>query len=306
MRIAAIDLGTNQFHLLVAEQTAEGKLNILAKENRFVRLGEGGINDALIVSDAIERALGAMHDFQAIIRQHECQKVGAVATSAVRNAKNGKMLINRIAEATGIQVEVIDGNREAELIYEGIRATIPIYELSLIADIGGGSVEFVICNAEKMLWKASFEIGAQRLFYRFHTIDPIPAENVVALNQYLSRTLQPLTEAIEQYHPTTIIGSSGSFSTLYKLYAGLEGIGYEKNRPEYELPVEGYYRVHKQLLLKNRIERSEMPGMRPERKDMIVTASCIVYFLVRLLHSEKIRVVSASLREGLLASLANE
>lgn len=306
MRIAAIDLGTNQFHLLVAEQTAEGRFNILAKEDRFVRLGEGGINDALIVSDAIERALSAMHDFQAIIRQHECQKVGAVATSAVRNAKNGEILIDRIAEATGIQVEVIDGYREAELIYEGIRATIPISELSLITDIGGGSVEFIICNAEEILWKGSFEIGAQRLFYRFHTIDPIPAENVVSLNHYLSRTLQPLAEAIEQYKPAMIIGSSGSFSTLYKLYAGMNNIGYEKNQPEYELPVEGYYRVHKQLLLQNRIERSEMPGMRPERKDMIVTASCIVYFLVRLLHSEKMRVVSASLREGLLASLAHE
>jgi exopolyphosphatase/guanosine-5'-triphosphate,3'-diphosphate pyrophosphatase len=306
MRIAAIDLGTNQFHLLVAEKTDEGKFNILAKEDRFVRLGEGGINDALIVSEAIERALSAMHDFQKIIRQHECQKVGAVATSAIRNAKNGAMLINRIAEATGIEVEIIDGHREAELIYKGIRATIPINELSLIADIGGGSVEFIICNAKEILWKESFEIGAQRLFYRFHTIDPIPAENVVTLNQYLSRTLQPLAEAVEQYKPATIIGSSGSFSTLYKLYAGMDGISYEKNQPEYELPVEGYYRVHKQLLLKNRIERSEMPGMRPERKDMIVTASCIVYFIVRLLHSEKMRVVAASLREGLLASLANE
>jgi exopolyphosphatase/guanosine-5'-triphosphate,3'-diphosphate pyrophosphatase len=306
MRIAAIDLGTNQFHLLVAEKTDEGKFNILAKEDRFVRLGEGGINDALIVSEAIERALSAMHDFQKIIRQHECQKVGAVATSAIRNAKNGAMLINRIAEATGIEVEIIDGHREAELIYKGIRATIPINELSLITDIGGGSVEFIICNAKEILWKESFEIGAQRLFYRFHTIDPIPAENVVTLNQYLSRTLQPLAEAVEQYKPATIIGSSGSFSTLYKLYAGMDGISYEKNQPEYELPVEGYYRVHKQLLLKNRIERSEMPGMRPERKDMIVTASCIVYFIVRLLHSEKMRVVAASLREGLLASLANE
>jgi exopolyphosphatase/guanosine-5'-triphosphate,3'-diphosphate pyrophosphatase len=306
MRIAAIDLGTNQFHLLVAEKTDEGKFNILAKEDRFVRLGEGGINDALIVSEAIERALSAMHDFQKIIRQHECQKVGAVATSAIRNAKNGAMLINRIAEATDIEVEIIDGHREAELIYKGIRATIPINELSLITDIGGGSVEFIICNAKEILWKESFEIGAQRLFYRFHTIDPIPAENVVTLNQYLSRTLQPLAEAVEQYKPATIIGSSGSFSTLYKLYAGMDGISYEKNQPEYELPVEGYYRVHKQLLLKNRIERSEMPGMRPERKDMIVTASCIVYFIVRLLHSEKMRVVAASLREGLLASLANE
>jgi exopolyphosphatase/guanosine-5'-triphosphate,3'-diphosphate pyrophosphatase len=306
MKIAAIDLGTNQFHLLIAEHTAQGKLNILVKEDRFVRLGEGGINDSLIISEAIERALNAMRDFQGLIRLHGCTKIGAVATSAVRNAKNGEMLINSIAEATGIQVTVIDGNREAELIYEGIRATIPINELSLIADIGGGSVEFIICNAAEILWKESFEIGAQRLFYRFHTIDPIPAENVVALNHYLSRTLQPLAEAVEKYQPLALIGSSGSFSTLYKLYAGEEGISYEKNQPEYELPVEGYYRIHKQLLLKNRVERSEMSGMKPERKDMIVTASCIVYFLVRMLHPEKIRVVSASLREGLLASLAYE
>lgn len=305
MRIAAIDLGTNQFHLLIGEKTADGKLNILAKEDRFVRIGEGGINEALIIPDAAERALNAMRDFQKLIRQYDCQKIGAVATSAVRNAKNGQALIERIAEATGIRAEVIDGDREAELIYEGIRATVAIPKLSLIADIGGGSVEFIICDAEKIYWKASFEIGAQRLFYRFHTIDPIPVENVLALNQYLSHVLQPFVEALKAYNPVDVIGSSGSFSTLYKLYAGMEEITYQKGQPEYELPVEGYYRVHKQLLLKNRIERGEMPGMKPERKDMIVTASCIVHFLTRLLHTDKIRVVSASLREGLLAWLAD-
>ncbi|WP_448520693.1 Ppx/GppA phosphatase family protein [Rhodoflexus sp.] len=304
MKIAAIDLGTNQFHLLVAERTAEGKLNILVKEDRFVRLGEGGINEELIIPEAMERALNAMRDFQAVIREHNCEKVGAAATSAVRNAKNGEMLVKRIVEATGIQVEVINGEREAELIYEGIRATIPIDELSLITDIGGGSVEFVICNGEQIFWKGSFEIGVQRLFYRFHTIDPIPADNVVALNQYLSRTLQPLADAIQLYKPKVLIGSSGSFSTLYRLYASVNGMTYDKKQPEYQLPIEEYYNIHKKLLLKNRIERGEMPGMKAERKDLIVTGSCIVYFIVRSFQLEKIRVVSASLREGLLVSLA--
>ncbi|MCS7017848.1 MAG: exopolyphosphatase [Cytophagales bacterium] len=306
MRLAAIDLGTNQFHLLIAEQNPDGKLNILLKEDRFVRIGEGGINESLIMPEAMERAISAMRDFKTLIEQYHCQKVGAVATSAVRNAKNGTTLINRIAELTGIHVEIIDGEKEAVLIYEGIRHTINIAQISLVADIGGGSVEFIICDAAKIYWKASFEIGAQRLFYSFHTIDPIPAENVVALNHYLSHILQPLSDAVAHYKPANIIGSSGSFSTLYKLYAGMEGIVYEKGLPQYELPVEGYYKVHKQLLLKNRNERAEMPGMRPERKDMIVTASCIIYFLIRLLNPEKITVVSASLREGLLASLIDK
>ncbi|MCS6967559.1 MAG: exopolyphosphatase [Cytophagales bacterium] len=304
MKIAVIDLGTNQFHLLIAELTPEKKFNILAKEDRFVRLGEGAINESFIIPAAVERAVTAMQDFKKIIDQYNCQKVGAVATSAVRNAKNGQAFIQRIAETTGIQVEIIDGDREAELIYEGIRNAISIPETSLIVDIGGGSVEFIICNSAEMFWKSSVEIGAQRLFYRFHTIDPIPAENVVALNQYLARVLQPLSKAVAIYKPQVIIGASGSFSTLYKLYAAMNQIHYQPDQSEYYLPIEEYYHVHKQLLLKNRIERGEMPGMKPERKDLIVTASCIVHFVVRLFNIQKIRVVNASLREGLLVWLA--
>lgn len=300
MRIASIDVGTNHFHLLVVERQGSLRHEVY-KADRFVRLGEGGINERTITPQAQERALAALRDFKEKIDELGCQQIRAVATSAVRNAHNRQQFVEAVRQHTGIEVEVIDGNREAELIYAGIRSTIAINETSVIIDIGGGSVEFIICNPTAILWKQSFEIGAQRLFYRFHNIDPIPAENVVALNQYLAKMLQPLLDAAKAHEPKVLIGSSGTFDTLSNVYCHRHGLVLFEHAPEFELPLEGYRDIHKELLIKNRYERADMVGMNTERKDMIVTASCVVNFVLRSLHLHRMRVCAASLREGLAA-----
>ncbi|MDQ4140147.1 MAG: phosphatase, partial [Bacteroidota bacterium] len=172
-RIALIDMGTNTFHLLIAEIKPEGEPETLVKLKESVKLGQDGISLGAIAPDAVERALQTLTNFKVEIDKYDVSEVRAVATSAVRNAANGAKLTAAILKQTGIEVEVISGDREAELIYYGVKLALEIgSERSLIIDIGGGSVEFIICDGDTIFWKQSFEIGAQRLMDKFFINDP--------------------------------------------------------------------------------------------------------------------------------------
>ena len=166
-RIAIIDLGTNTFHLLIAD-TDGTTIQPVYAEKVPVRIGEGGINLGFISEEACERALLAMKAFKAKIEAFETSKSYATATSAFRNAQNGAALAKTIEEATSIAITIISGNREAELIYFGVKEALQLgEEKALIVDIGGGSVEFIIANEHTLFWKESFEIGGQRLMDLF-------------------------------------------------------------------------------------------------------------------------------------------
>src|SRR6185312_9793738 len=145
-RVAVIDLGTNTFHLLIAERGV-GEVNELVRCEVAVKLGEGGINQGLIQPAAFERGIEALRDFHSVILQHGVEQVRALATSALRNAANGREFIGRIKNETDIKIELIDGGAEAEFIFKGIKASECLSDRgNLIVDIGGGSVEFIICN----------------------------------------------------------------------------------------------------------------------------------------------------------------
>jgi exopolyphosphatase/guanosine-5'-triphosphate,3'-diphosphate pyrophosphatase len=301
MNIGIIDLGTNQIHLLIASTLPDGSVKVLYKEDRPVRLGEGGITEQRITDAARERALSALSSVKNILEQHNCAQVYAVATSAVRNASNGSDFINEVHQHTGIQIEVIDGDREAQLIYEGITSSKPLKEPSLIMDIGGGSVEFIFCSPDRQPEKFSFEAGAQRLLYRFHHIDPIPPENVGELNKYLDLLLEPLRKASERHRPYRLIGSAGVFETLWHIYQNRQPEA--ATTKESTIPLADFLLIHQELLLKSKQERGDIPGMAPERRGMIVVSSCLVHYVLAKLQIERFEISESSLREGLLASV---
>ena len=153
-RLALIDMGTNTFHLLITEVGTDGKLTDLVRTKLPVRLGQGGISNGAIAPEAYERALKTLKDFRRQIDEYGVETVRAMATSMVRNAANGDAFVDDVLEQTGIKVEVIDGAREAELIYYGVRsAGVLDAQTSMIMDIGGGSVEFILCNQHEIFWK---------------------------------------------------------------------------------------------------------------------------------------------------------
>ncbi|HEY9003548.1 MAG TPA: exopolyphosphatase, partial [Mucilaginibacter sp.] len=161
-RFAVMDLGTNMFHLLIAEGDINNFREIV-HEDVAVKLGEGGINKGMILPAPFERGIATMKQFAKQISDNNTQNIKAIATSALRNASNGKEFIERVKTEAGIDIEIVDGNREASFIYSGVKASGLLSDHnSLIMDIGGGSVEFIIGNQSELTWKQSFEIGAAR------------------------------------------------------------------------------------------------------------------------------------------------
>jgi len=305
-KIAIIDMGTNTFHLLIAEEEGKG-FNIILRDRLAVKLGMGGINNGLITESGIQRALVAMQSFSNTLQQYQVTKVYAFGTSAMRNARNSQEVIDRIRSLTGIEVSIISGDEEANFIYLGVKAALGLgTDVNLIIDIGGGSVEFIIADQEKIFWKQSFEIGAQRLLEKFQKHDPILPSEIEALDAYFDTELKPLFEQIAIFRPSVLVGSSGTFDTLSDIFCITHDIHKSFEEIETPLTIEGFYEIYESLIVKDRAERMEIPGMIEMRVDMIVVACCLVRYLVEHCEFSRVRVSTYSLKEGVLSHLTEE
>lgn len=302
-KIAIIDCGTNTFHLMILD-IKDGEYNILSREKQAVRIGAGGINDGRILDDAKERAFETLNSFKEKISKQGIKKVWSFATSAFRNAINGQEIQEKINKELDLNLEIISGDREAELIYKGVHLALNFsMDPVLVMDIGGGSVEFIIGNADGIFWKKSYEIGGQRLMEKFHHSDPITTKEIEQLENYLSVELQSLFDALVKYKPLCLAGASGTFDTLSEIHSTSINEIVNKDSPELSLSIEAYHLIHKQLIASKREERAEIPGMIPMRVDMIVVASCLINFLLARYFFQDIRVSTYSLKEGVLSEI---
>lgn len=303
-RIAVIDLGTNTFHLLIAENTEKGLVTLYSEKNS-VCIGKDGINRGLITDEASGRALATMHAFKAKLKEFQPATIVAIATSAFRNASNGPRLAEQLKQETGISISIISGEREAELIYLGVKEAVAIPQKALIIDIGGGSVEFILADDKTVYWKKSLEIGGQRLMEKFQTQDPMGIGELNALEHYLSEALEPLSEALQQFPTHELIGSSGSFDTFVDINSQEKGITLSSSsRKEVNLDLSDFYKIYQNLITKNRAERMEIPGMIDLRVDMIVVAAVLVRFLIETFDFSTLRVSSYALKEGVMSLVA--
>ena len=299
-RIAVIDLGTNTFHLFIVEVKGT-EIRTLYREKIAVKIGQNGISKGRISTPAKKRALHTLKIFKTIIDQFEVQTVKGVATSAIRSAKNGQELLDEIEATTTIKIEIISGDREAELIFYGVKSTGRLTETpNLVMDIGGGSVEFIIGNDEIILWKQSFEIGAQRLLDKFHKEDPMPIPSITEMNAWLQTDLNDLISAIKAFKPVGLIGCSGTFDTFSEIYMKENDLERKSGDLTFEFPVEDYNAIHNELITKDRRERMLIPGMVTMRVDMIVVASCLIQFVLQHMTTTSITACAYALKEGLL------
>ncbi|MDI9868257.1 Ppx/GppA phosphatase family protein [Flectobacillus roseus] len=309
MRKAIIDLGTNTFQLLVVEQEGQD-FQIIHEDSYAAKIGQGGISKGIITQEGIARAIAGLNYFKTILEKEDVSlaNVKAMATSAVRNASNGQEFCEKIIEATGISIQVISGDEEAGLIYEGVKLGTQIGRTpSMIIDIGGGSVEFIICDATKVFWKQSFEIGGQRLMDQFMSTDPISPRSVGLMRDYLEDALLPLTNAVHQYAPECIIGSAGSFETLVDMYwHKLHGEWSPREQVSFDLPISSFKESFLALVSQDREKRMQIPGMIELRVDMIVVGVCLIDFILKRYDIEQIKVSTYALKEGVLAKLLNQ
>jgi len=297
--VAIIDLGTNTFHLLIS---AAGK--VLLEERRPVRIGVGGINRDLITDEAEGRALDCLLEYARLSRYHGASKIFATGTSAFRNARNGAEVAARLERATNIPIHIISGEEEARLIWEGIRSGMNLGSgQSLIIDIGGGSVEFIIANQQEITWKQSLEIGGQRLIEKFNPADPITTAQVIQVSEYLKERLSVIAGPLAVHRPDVLIGSSGSFDTISEIHCRRIGLEYIHG-PETPIDFSALATISDELISKNREQRMVIPGMIPLRVDMIVVACILIREVVSMHPFQSVRISGYSLKEGVLATLA--
>lgn len=305
MRSAIIDMGTNTFHLMVVEFT-HFNYQILWSEKVPVKVGVGGINQNIITTEAMYRAVLTLKKFKSKAEELNAHNIYAFGTSAIRSANNKKAVVEKIKNESGIETKIISGDEEAQLIYEGVNLALKLqHQKALIVDIGGGSVEFIIANGEEIFWKRSFEMGGQRLLERFQKHDPILNTEIIEINHYLKESLPALTTAMEIHSPTILAGSSGTFDTLSEIYCRQRGIEYH-DEPETPFHKNAFEKIYSEIISKPREERLRIPGMIELRVDMIPVACVLVKFILDHFPFENIRVSSYSLKEGVLASMMRE
>ena len=300
-RLAIFDLGTNTFNLLVRD--ASGQL--IRSEKIPVKLGAGGLRDDLITPDAEERAIAAMHQHKAAAQEAGATRGYAFATSAMRSTSNGQQVADRIEKETGIPVNIIDGDQEAAFIAGGVAQAWPTCKESrLIMDIGGGSTEFVLLEEDTVHFSASYPLGVTLLMERFSPQDPMTEEDHRRIWDHMDDMLAQLWEALDSLPCQTLIGSSGSFDTLFNVAACREG------RPE--LPIgtssatfalKGLPDVLESLVISNRMERLLMPGMLEMRADTLHISALQIQLLFEHLTCKSMLLSGFALKEGVWSSL---
>ncbi len=299
MILAVIDMGTNTFNLLVAQTDGP----ILYESKLPVKLGEGGFTQKTITTQAMERAFSAISLHLDKAKELGAEKIFAFATSMVRDSINGADFTRLVKQKFSIDVDVISGRREAELIFKGVRSALTLNsEPNLVVDIGGGSNETIIADANQIFWLESFKLGVTRIMEHFRISDPITKQELQALEQYMLKVLEPLWAAAERFRPTLMAGSSGSFDSFRKILVQKKVIA-QNALPWAEIPVEEYLQLHNFFISSNHAERLTLQGLDPIRIDLIVPASIFVNLLVQKMGIRKMFQSDYSLKEGFLAEL---
>lgn len=288
---AVIDLGTNTFHLLIVD-ISDSKFDVIFKERKYVYLGENGVNT---ISDAAyHRGIDVLVHFKEIIAGYDdVLSIEAFGTSALRNASNSKLFVDEAFAKTGIAIEIISGDREADLIAKGVGLLYNKHKYHLVMDIGGGSVEFILGNDE-ITWKKSFNIGIAVLYQMFYKSEPIGADHLEELDQYLSSQLVELRKELNDCDSIDLIGAAGTFEVLsQKVKTSPQQL--HKIEPKYIFDL---FDEVKNLTLEERVAHPMIPESRAK---YIVVGLAIITHVLALKQFETVLISPFALKEGVIA-----
>jgi exopolyphosphatase/guanosine-5'-triphosphate,3'-diphosphate pyrophosphatase len=298
-RYAVIDIGTNTCNLLIVSKSPTGSLETVYDRKLPVKLGRGGIQNDILLPDAIERGISALQYHSDTILKYGVDRVKVIGTSALRGAINRSEFVVKVKELFGWEIEIIDGDTEAELIFRGVNLTLPD-DLGkyLIVDIGGGSTEFILACGHDILWKRSFNIGIARALEAVKMSDPVTASEITNFEKWFDDHLQELWGICQLHSPKTLVGCSGAFDTFMDIH--------EKADPDLkirnvsELSLRDFRQIHRLLIHSDHESRSKIKGMDRMRVEMIVVASVFTNFILLKLPVQKLIHTHNSLKEGVM------
>lgn len=300
-RVAVIDIGTNTLLLLVAEVTADGMLRSLCDTCRFGRLGQGLDGSGILVADAIERSLAILREYRGTMDELGVEDLAVVGTQALREARNSAAFVEPAADILGVPVETIAGEREAELVYRAVAGSFPslVDESFVVADVGGGSTEIIVVSKGRVESFVSVPLGSVRMTERhLHSDPPAPGE-VEALIADIDSVLDQLVL------PTgvCVVGTAGTATSMASVALALRT--YDAERVQgFTLSPEAVDRQLMRYLSLPVVERMALPGLEPQRADLIAAGVAIFARLLHRVQGTRFLVSDHGVRWGLAIELA--
>ena len=298
--LAAVDIGTNSVHLVVARVDGE-HIEVIEREREMVRLGSSAGDMKELMPDAIDRGVAALGRFRKVAAVRNAG-VRAVATSAVREASNRAEFIDRAREEAGVEVEVISGFEEARLIHLGVLAAVPSFDDQLLAfDIGGGSTEVVVGHGADILYTRSLKLGSIRLTLRYFADDKVSSKALKACREDIRATLSPAVRQARRLGFDLAVASSGTAGAVFQMVAA----GHEGPIPRtvgnLTITRDEIASVVKALAkAPNARARAKVPGLDPRRADIILAGALILEQVVEAMGIEELTFSDYALREGVL------
>ena len=285
-RLAAIDVGSNSLHMVVAQADPDGGLTTLWRMKEMVGLGRISFPSRRLTVDAMDRAVVVLRRFQQVAQQRQVEKVVAVATSAVREAENGGDFLERVRNELNLLIRVVSGREEARLIYLGVKHAVDLHGgPHFMLDIGGGSVEFIIATASEIYYTASEPLGSLRLAERFR-------EDVEGCRRFAAGQLRKVHKQVRQLGIDQCIGTSGTIQALASLITP----------PFTRDALEELFGRLAGTTAKERVERF---GIEPKRAATIVAGAAVLLAIMETLSIESLIVCPAAIREGIVIAQAS-
>lgn len=301
-RIAAIDIGTNSFHLVIVEVQPNGSFKLLDKQREVIRLGSHKGEDLSLISEGeIEKAIDILKNYK-MLAEHYGASIRAVATSAVREADNKDKFVKSVKEKTNIDIEVVDGKTEAKLIFYGIMNAIDISDKNVLClDIGGGSSEFIYAEKGNPIITESVKIGAVRLSKKFFPDFILKKEAVEACRSYVEAQTSFIKYLIQEKKIEQVIGASGTIVATAILVRELFNKPKRKSINKLSFTAEELNFVYKEVIRrKTPAERVSLPGMELKRADIIPAGLIILKTVFDVFEIKQITLSEYALREGII------
>lgn len=301
MRIAALDLGSNSFHLLAVEAHPDGSFDTLVREKEMLRLGDRVARTGVIGGEGRERVLETMRRMAALIARVGVDEVVACATSAFREAQDSADVCDAIFDETGIAVEVISGRREARLIFSAVRRSVSLTDPpAVVVDLGGGSLEIAVGDARGVRWATSLHLGAGRLATTFLTRDPPDEADLRALRSHVEAVLAPALAEVASFEPRMIVATSGTFCDL-ALHATARRVGtVPPTANQLRVGRDALEDAHRALAGLRSADRAKLPGIETRRADQLPAGSVVLLAVLSMLDMDELVTGEWALREGIV------
>jgi exopolyphosphatase/guanosine-5'-triphosphate,3'-diphosphate pyrophosphatase len=300
IRLCVIDLGTNSFHAVIVDVHANGSFQVVDRMKEMVRLGRHGLEANTLPDEAMERGMTALERIHLLAKGWGASEFLAFATSAIREAANGGAFIQRVRESLGLRIRPISGEQEARLIYQGVSRTDEMMAPTLLVDIGGGSVEFIVATGGDPVFTTSLKLGAARMTERFVDADPLSDAAEEALRAHFRDTLSEVVEACRAHDVQTIVGSSGTMKSLARVAMSDRENG-SQTVFQRTFAAGSLQQSLAWIIASTTEERRAHPAIDPKRVDQIGAGAVLLDTLLELLPAVgQVRVSSNALREGMV------